>query len=164
MALTWQMSHGNPANWSCRLAWELPRSGNLNWNGGCNRLNRRLLRHRYTQMPHCRHIFVTSMACARHKQLGTYVTRTIRSIHQSINSNLFSWPDCRQQCSSDWSSHQSGTAEKQHSSQQSMHDTVTQYAHLCHAHTATTAYRLSRHNLIVVHPWTGLGAEDVIWS
>jgi len=162
MALTWQMSHGNPASWSCRLAWELPRSGNLNWNGDCNRLNRRLPRPRYTHvlLSHCRRRFVSSMAYARHKQLGMYHAQ----FNKSINSHFLSWPDCRQQWSCDWSSHQSGTAEKQHSSQQSMHDTVTQYAHLCHAHTATTAYRLSRHNLIVVHPWTGLGAEDVIWS
>lgn len=46
--MTWQMSRGSPVSWSCRLGWEPPRRGNSSWNGGCNRPNRRLPKHRYT--------------------------------------------------------------------------------------------------------------------
>jgi len=180
MALTWQMSHGNPASWSCRLAWELPKSASLNWSGGYNRLNRRLHRPRYTQMllSCCNHLFVTSMAYASHKQVGVYHAEIHPSINQSINQsiNLSINLSINQSVSQsiNQSMHQStnsiiglgqtvgssGHVIGHHSNLRlQKSNTVVSKACMtsllnCVMHTNTIAYSLSRHNLIAVNPWT----------
>ena len=104
-----------------------------------------------------------------HQSINQSINQSIyqsisQSVNQSINTsvnqfNHRTWTDCRQQWSCDWSSE---TAEKQHSSQQSLHDIITQ---LRHAHQYNRVQpQQTQPDCGQPMDNNGSGAEDVLQS